>query len=55
MDGETDIYQFSRRDIVKTQLYAPSSVSQLSLELEVLHPRRGAPYVNLKCYSAAPM
>ena len=23
--------------------------------LEVLHPRRGAPYVNIKCYSVGPM
>ena len=27
----------------------------ITIILEVLHPRRGAPYVNLRCYSVGPM
>jgi hypothetical protein len=41
--------------IVKTQLHRVSYFLPIDHRVEVLHPRRGAQYVNLRCYSVDPM
>ena len=40
---------------LRSRHVGPVSVHWVRLNLEVLHPRRGAQCVNLKAYSAAPM